>query len=60
MSKIKNRPGIPYLTKTDTIPGCHGHPIRVSRYWLNTEAQVKARELIHTMRRRRGLGVASE
>jgi len=55
MSDIKHVLGIPYRVKYETVPGWHGHPTRVARYWLDAEAQVKACERVHAMRRKRGL-----
>ena len=54
MSAIKHELGIPYRKLTAIVPGWHGHPTRVARYWFDEESQRKAWKRIHTMRKQRG------
>lgn len=54
MSAIKHELDIPYRKLTAIVPGWHGHPTRVARYWLDEESQRKAWERIHNMRKQRG------
>lgn len=56
MSEIKHGLGIPYRVAYDTVPGWHGHPTRVARYWLGGDEQPKAWLRVFEMRKRRGAG----
>lgn len=54
MSVIKNRYGVAYSSRMETVPGWNGNPTRVSRYWLQKEARAKAGMVLSFMTSRRG------
>ncbi|WP_308364310.1 MULTISPECIES: hypothetical protein [unclassified Microbulbifer] len=55
MSEIKHGLCIPYRVRYETVPGWHGHPTRVARYWLGREEQAQAWQRVFAMRKRRGV-----
>ncbi|WP_237055367.1 hypothetical protein [Microbulbifer sediminum] len=55
MSEIKHGLRIPYRVRYESVPGWHGHPTRVARYWLGQEEQAQAWQRVFTMRKRRGM-----